>query len=238
VSRSAATDQITQTFKTENALENSMQNVKTAVTLALMALGLAASPPSMADGSPWYVGANLGQARAKIDDPSISNGQLGNDFVITSINDDDHHSGYKLFGGYQVNSNLVLEAGYFDLGSFGFNATTQPSGTLQGTTRLKGLNFDLVGILPITGKFSAFGRLGADYVDAKDSFNGSGFVDVRDSRPSKRNMSYKFGLGLQYDFTEHFAGRAEAERYRVDPADGNKGDVDLFSLGVVYRFGE
>jgi OmpA-OmpF porin, OOP family len=214
-----------------------MQTVKTAVTLGLMALGLAAGPLAMADDSPWYVGANLGQARAKIDDPSISNGQLQNGFVITSISDDDNHSGYKLFGGYQVNSNFALETGYFDLGSFGFDATTQPPGTLHGTTRLRGLNFDLVGILPITERFSAFGRVGADYVDAKDSFDGSGFVDVRDARPSKRDMSYKFGLGLQYDFTTHFAGRAEVERYRVDPADGNKGDVDLFSLGVVYRFG-
>jgi OOP family OmpA-OmpF porin len=31
--------------------------------------------------------------------------------------------------------------------------------------------------------------------------------------------------------------RAEAERYRIDDAVGNKGDIDLVSIGLVYRFG-
>jgi OOP family OmpA-OmpF porin len=31
--------------------------------------------------------------------------------------------------------------------------------------------------------------------------------------------------------------RAEAERYRIDDAVGNKGDVDLVSVGLLYRFG-
>jgi OOP family OmpA-OmpF porin len=31
--------------------------------------------------------------------------------------------------------------------------------------------------------------------------------------------------------------RLEAERYRINDAVGNKGDVDLFSVGLVYRFG-
>lgn len=31
--------------------------------------------------------------------------------------------------------------------------------------------------------------------------------------------------------------RAEAERYRINDAVGNHGDIDLFSLGVVFGFG-
>ena len=31
--------------------------------------------------------------------------------------------------------------------------------------------------------------------------------------------------------------RAEVERYRINDAVGNKGDIDLVSLGVIYRFG-
>ena len=31
--------------------------------------------------------------------------------------------------------------------------------------------------------------------------------------------------------------RLEAERYRINDAVGNKGDVDLLSLGLIYRFG-
>jgi len=43
---------------------------------------------------------------------------------------------------------------------------------------------------------------------------------------------------LQYDFTESFGMRVEAERYRIDDAIGNKGDIDMYSLGLIYRFGE
>lgn len=213
-----------------------MKAKRTAVTLGLMALMTAASPFAMADGSPWYVGASIGQSRAKIDNAGISNDQLGNGFTTTSISDDNNHSGYKIFGGYQLDRNFAFEAGYFDLGRFGFTANTQPSGTLTGSTKIRGLNFDVVGILPFTESFSGFGRLGLDYTDASDSFDGNGFVSVRDSKPSKHNTSYKFGLGLQYDFTRSFGGRLEAERYRVAPADGNKGDIDLLSAGVIFRF--
>ncbi len=55
--------------------------------------------------------------------------------------------------------------------------------------------------------------------------------------PSKRETNYKFGVGIQYNFTESLGMRAEAERYRINDAVGNRGDIDLFSLGLVYRFG-
>jgi len=31
--------------------------------------------------------------------------------------------------------------------------------------------------------------------------------------------------------------RAELERYRINDAVGNKGDVDMASIGLVFRFG-
>ena len=38
--------------------------------------------------------------------------------------------------------------------------------------------FDAVGILPITEKFSAFGRVGLNYAEARDSFTGTGLVKM------------------------------------------------------------
>jgi len=32
--------------------------------------------------------------------------------------------------------------------------------------------------------------------------------------------------------------RAEAERYRIDDAVGNRGDINMYSVGLVYRFGQ
>jgi OOP family OmpA-OmpF porin len=214
-----------------------MKLAKASGMLGLAALAAIAGPFAMADDTGWYVGTNIGQSRAKIDDPRITSSLLSGGFTTPSISDDDRNTGYKIFGGYQFNRNFALEGGYFDLGKFGFTANTVPAGTLSGNIKIRGLNLDLVGILPITEKFSAFGRAGVNYADARDSFTGTGAVRVTNPSPSTRDTNYKVGLGLQYAFTEALAMRAEVERYRINDAVGNKGDVDLVSVGLVYRFG-
>jgi len=205
--------------------------------LSAAALGVIVSPMAFADDSGWYVGANVGQSRAKLDDPRIIAGLLSAGIDTTAIKNDDRHFGYKLFGGYQFNKYFALEGGYFDLGKFGFTATTLPPVGLTGNIKLNGVNLDAVATLPITARFAAFGRIGYQYDYAKDTFAGSGAVIVQDPKRSKHSANYKFGFGLQYAFTESFGMRAEAERYRVDDAVGNKGDVDLLSVGLLYRFG-
>ena len=215
-----------------------MKFAKISATLGLAVLAAIASSYAAADDTGWYGGANIGQSRATIDDARITSGLLGSGFSTTSIADDKRDTGYKIFGGYQFNRNFAVEGGYFDLGRFGFAATTVPAGTLFGNIKLRGLNLDLVGTVPITEKFSAFGRVGLDYAQARDNFTGNGAVSVLNSSPSKRATNLKVGLGLQYAFTPTLDMRLEAERYRINDAVGNKGDIDLVSLGLVYRFGE
>jgi len=60
---------------------------------------------------------------------------------------------------------------------------------------------------------------------------------VLDSSPHRRYGDYKYGAGAQYDFTRFLGMRLEAERYRIDDALGNKGDVDVFSAGLILKFG-
>ncbi|MDO8264511.1 MAG: OmpA family protein [Gallionella sp.] len=207
--------------------------------LGLAALAVIASPYAVADDSGWYAGANVGQSRAKIDNPRITAQLLGAGLVTTSIVDNNRSTGYKLFGGYRVNKNFAIEGGYFNLGRFSYVATTAApnAGTLNGNIKLQGVNLDGVGTLPITEQFSVFGRLGLNYAQARDSFAGTGAVIVNNPNPSKNQVNYKFGAGLQYDFTDALAMRLEAERYRINDAVGNKGDIDLYSLGLIYRFG-
>ncbi|MGA7965050.1 MAG: OmpA family protein [Gammaproteobacteria bacterium] len=199
-------------------------------------LGIA-SPYAMANDSGWYIGGNVGQSRSTIDDARITNSLLGAGFTTTGIRHNEHDLGYKLFAGYQFGKYFALEGGYFDLGKFDFTATTTPTGTLHGSIKLKGLYADFLGILPFTSKFSAFARIGVDYAQADDSYTGTGAVNVLDSNPSTRQANYNYGVGLQYNFVPSFGMRLEAERYRVNDAVGHKGDVDLYSLGLVYRFG-
>lgn len=211
--------------------------IKTIGTLGLMSSAVFSSPLLVAADSGWLVGGNIGQSRAEIDDARIA-AQLQSQGFASTISDDDRDIGFKIFGGYKFNKYFALEGGYFNLGQFGYTATTTPAGSLTGKIKLQGLNIDAVGILPITQRFSAFGRVGLNYAEAKDSIASSGAVPApADASPSKRDANYKLGLGLQYDFTKHVGMRAEWERYRINDAVGNDGDIDLISLGVVVSFG-
>jgi OOP family OmpA-OmpF porin len=220
-------------------LENNMKKIsKTAGALGLVGFAVLSSPFALAEDSNWYVGGNLGQSRTTIDDARINSYLAGAGLTSSSIADDNRGNAYKLFTGYQLNRNFALEAGYFDLGEFGYTATTVPAGTRVGKIKLKGLNFDLVGLIPLTEKISAFGRLGLNYAQAKDNFTSTGAVPASlAASPGKNAANYEAGMGLQYDFTKSFGMRAEAERYRINDAVGNDGDVNMFSLGLIYRFG-
>lgn len=214
-----------------------MRLVRVLGALSVMGFAATSSQFAAAADSEWYGGIGVGQSRAKIDDPRIISGLLSSGYTTTSITDDDRDTGYKLFGGYKFNKNFALEGGYFDLGKFSFVATTVPAGTLRGQIKLRGINFDALGILPITDNFSAFGRIGVQYAEARDNFSGTGAVLVTNPNPSKRQANPKIGVGVQYDVTPALGLRAEAERYRINDAVGNRGDIDVYSLGLLYRFG-
>ena len=206
-------------------------------TLSLVALALIASPYARAQDTGWYLGLNVGQARAKIDDARITSGLLGSGLGVTTLQDHDKDLGFKVFGGYEFNRWFSLEGGYFNLGKMGYDATTLPAGTLNGQIKVQGVNLDAVLKVPLTEKFSVFGRAGVIYADAKDTFSGTGAVIVVNPSPSEKATNYKYGGGLQYDFTKSFGMRAEYERYRINDAVSNKGDLDLASIGLLFRFG-
>ncbi len=210
---------------------------KGAGALSLLTLALFAHPQALAQSTGWYAGANAGRTGAEIDDPRITRGLAAQGFSTTSINDHDRDTGFKLYGGYQFSPHFAVEGGYFDLGKFGYTANTVPAGTLNGEMRVKGLNLDLVGTLPLTGKLSALGRVGVNVARVSDQFSGTGAVNVSNPTASKSEANVKYGVGLNYAFSDALAMRLEVERYRVNDAIGNKGDIDMVSVGLVYRFG-
>ena len=192
---------------------------------------------ALAQDSGWYAGGNVGRTSATVDNARITSGLASSGLATTSISDRDRDTGYKIYGGYQLSPNFALEGGYFDLGKFGFTANTNPAGTLNGDIRLRGLNLDLVGTLPLSERFSLLGRVGANYAQTRGTFSGTGAVGVTNPNPSKRDTNYKIGVGLQYAFTESLSMRGELERYRINDAVGNRGHVDMVSVGLVYKFG-
>lgn len=211
--------------------------VSASASLALVAAFGFSAASSAAIDSGWYLGGNMGHARSTIDDARIANGLLGGGFATTSLTEDDSDLGWKVFGGYQFAPWFALEGGYFNLGEFGFTANTVPAGTLRGDIELQGVNLDAVFLLPLNDWFSVFARGGVQFAEAETRFSGTGAVNVINADRDKRDTQYKYGGGLQFALTQRLALRAEAERYRINDAVGNKGDVDLFSAGLLYRFG-
>jgi OOP family OmpA-OmpF porin len=205
--------------------------------LGLAGLGCLAAAPALAQDSYYYGGLSAGASRARIDEERITGGLLSRGLTTSGFDKDESGVAFRLFGGYQFNRYFAVEGGYFNLGKFGFTSTTVGAGTLAGEMKVQGLNIDVVGTLPITERFAALGRVGATYARTRDNFTGTGAIGVADPSPSKSGAGFKLGVGLQYAFTPAFMVRGEAERYRIDDAVGNKGDVNAFMLSLVFPFG-
>lgn len=140
----------------------------------------------------------------------------GDDFG--GVANDSSDTGYKLWLGWGFTPNVGLEAGYVDLGKF--------NGPL-GSLKAQGEYLDAVGTVPLGMNVSALGRVGL--------FSGHLERDALGAGDSDRGLSWKVGLGLQYDLSKNVGIRGEWERYRFD-ALSVKDDTDLYTIGVNYRF--
>ncbi|MDQ1815876.1 OmpA family protein [Massilia sp. CCM 9210] len=214
--------------------------------LSVIGCALLASQAARADepfvnpewaNSAWYIGAGIGQSRANIDNERLTRSLTANGASLNSFKVDERDLAYKLFVGKQLNRYFAVEAGFFDLGKFGFDASTSQNGRLVGEAGFRGVNMDLVAQLPMSDRFSVLGRIGMNYAKASTHFSGNRLFAVTNPHPSERKLNAKAGLGLEFKFSEALALRGEVERYRVNDAVGNRGDVDMASLSLVYKLG-
>lgn len=215
----------------------SIRLARHAGTLGLTTLALMTAPLAEAQDAYWYGGLNVGKSKADLDTGRVSGDLLQNGYTTSSINADDKDIGFKLLGGYRFNRHFAIEGSYFDLGKFGFRAGMQPSSNLAGNIRPMGIGLDLVGFLPLSEKSALFARAGFNYTEVRESFSARGLATHPYAKSDNNDGNYKYGVGFQHDFTDHIAMRAEVERYRIEETIGLMDDVDMFSLGIVYRFG-
>jgi OOP family OmpA-OmpF porin len=209
------------------------------LTLALLAVSVSSGVQAQStfNNTGMYVGISAGESKSKFNNGSTAQSLVGAGVTAGALTEDERGNAYKAFIGVPLSSNWAVEAGYFDLGRFGFKGATAPAGTVTGTTRIQGLNLDLVGTLPITERWSLIGRVGAAYAETKGSASGSGASGVSALSSNKRDTHYKYGFGTEYAFTPALTMRLEGERYHVNDAVGQRVNVDLMSVGLVYRFG-
>lgn len=189
------------------------------------------------DEAYYYGGLSIGQSRGNFDQNGLSSRMLPPGVTTTSVTSDERDTAYKAFLGYQFNPYVGLEGGYFNLGEFDLSAATAPPGTLNGNLKLQGLNLDLVGTMPLGMNWSVIGRIGAQHAQARGRFSGTGAASTIASSRDENDTNYKFGLGLQYEINPSWLVRVEAERYRISDTTGGHGNVDLYSLSLVFPFG-
>lgn len=212
-----------------------------ALSCALLASQIVRADEAFANpewaNSAWYIGAGLGQARATIDrDRIVQALTVGGSGGIV-FNTDERSSAYKLFAGKQLGRHFAVEGGYFNLGRFGFDASMAPPGLLSGSASFRGVNLDLLGQLPLTERLSAYARVGANYARTNTAFGGNRLLAITNPNSNENKVNLKAGLGLEYKLNEAWAVRAEVERYRVADAVHNRGNVDSYSINLVYKFG-
>lgn len=183
-----------------------------------------------------YIGASGGQTKSHQDDQGVARALTGSG-TLSTFSNDTKDGGFKIFAGKQLNRYFAIEGGYFDLGKFDFTATVPPGRSLDGQTRYRGVNVDLVGQLPLSQRISLLGRIGAQYTRTGTSFSGPAIAVPGNRYSGDSDFGPKAGVGLEFKLNEALAIRAEAERSRVNNALGNRGNVDLFSVGLVYKLG-
>lgn len=183
------------------------------------AIALAVALPAAAQGnlmSSVYVGGSIGQSKFK-------DGCSG----APGFSCDDKDTAWRLLAGYQFNRVLAAELGYHDLGKV--------TGSLgPANFEAKANAWELVGLgtFPLANQFGVYGKLGGYRGEVKLSNNFAG--------PSGKetNTGLTYGAGLQWDPLRQVGLRLEWQRYNDMGGDnvGGKKDVDVLSLGAVWRF--
>ncbi|HKU15632.1 MAG TPA: outer membrane beta-barrel protein [Steroidobacteraceae bacterium] len=181
----------------------------------LAVLGLAAATAVQADTQPGFY-AGVGFGTTTIDDDGFAGAGI-----------DDSDTGFKLFGGYNFNENLAVEASYFDFGEASGRFSDPFFGSASFDVGISGLSASVVGRLPVAETFALFGKIGfASYdVDASVNISGTGGSGSQ----SETDMIY--GIGGSLSFAQRFEARVEYEALNVDG-----GDASMISVSGVYRF--
>lgn len=205
--------------------------------LALAGLGALLAAPAFAQStSHFYGGVGAGIARSA-NETARTTGVLLPGVDTVSSSSDRNDNAYKVFGGYQINRNIALEAGYYSLGKSRFTTQTSPEGTFSSATKVRGLNFDVVGTLPFTERFAGLARVGAHQAYSKEDSSGTGANAGTASSTKHNNTNFKVGVGLQYELTPAVWIRGEVERYRVKDSTGRRNNIDMTSVSLVFPFG-
>jgi OOP family OmpA-OmpF porin len=184
--------------------------------LGITAAAFALPAAAQMNMSAFYVGGSVGQSHFK-------NGCSG---LTAGVSCDEKDTAWRALAGYQFNPNLGVELGYHNFGELKASA-----GSLSETIKSNAWELVGVGLFPFANQFGVYGKLGGYRATSKDSSNfAAGGKDT--------NTGVTFGGGLQWDIMQNLGLRGEWQRYNKVGGNntGGKENIDVLSLGAVWRF--
>ena len=195
-----------------------MTRDKALLAAMLGAAVMAAPVMSMAQArgdTGWYVGASVGQSKAKVADCA----------GFSSC--DTKAAAFGILGGYQINRNFAAELGYHDFGRVTFSAPGVSGNIKASAAELVG-----IGAYPFANRFSVYAKVGTYHAEVKRNPPLAG-LEIKD-----RNTDLTFGFGVRCDVTREAGVRAEWQRYKSVGGDdtGGKSDIDVITIGLIWRF--
>jgi OOP family OmpA-OmpF porin len=210
-----------------NAIRGKSQMSKGRILAIAATVGLMAAAPSVWAQQGFYIGAGGGFTLVEVADVPVTGA------TVTSRSKDEKDAAFKIFGGYQFNRYVGVEAGYVDLGKYSTTVNTT-AGSMTIDVSLDGWFVEAVGLLPLANNFSLFGKLGTVWGTAKASARTTGAIRVT-GMGTDDDLSGKIGLGMQYEFANKLGIRAEYEFYG-EVGGSNGGDVNYFGASLYYKF--
>jgi len=147
--------------------------MKKIILASLLAFGFTASAMASEDGSGAYVGLGYGTTAFGDDD-------IGNNNTLGSLKDD-ADSGFKVYGGYQFNKIVGVEATYTDYGTFSYGDRN-----LEATSMSVGAN---LGYNFLDGQLRPFALVGLSYLNLDQS---QAIYDADNT------VAFAYGVGIEY----------------------------------------
>lgn len=128
------------------------------------------------------------------------------------------------------NRYIGAELGYAYLGE-----TSAFASGITETVKAQGLELLAVGAIPLNPNFEIYGKVGVFFWDLKDSCTGAPCVF---GSQNETGSDLTYALGAQFNFARNYGMRLQYQRYQDvgDEATTGKSDVDVLSVGIVFKF--
>lgn len=184
-------------------------------------------------GSTYAAGAYLGLSIGYADTNWCDTDDYMHKFGYTTSSIDDGCYGGRVFAGYDFNEHFAAEVGYTYIKdgidySFGSN-----NHNLAGCLGYRIYDALLKMRVYLDCGFNVYTKLGVAYVEACDAYK----LCYPSSKHDPSNTNVMFGAGFGYCLTPNWIATADWTHYRgSDDLSCFVADVNMFSLGIAYKF--